>query len=176
MSKRKKVIEKGYNVEVVSWENDGDNYRTHSGVYFTKEEALAVKHMCENLFRSSNNGEGGIGCFMDYEDDEAILVIAEYLTRNPTLLEINKEAPLSSFKERVELEYSYELRKGEVTWEDCLYEYLENESCVPDEWISMVNIYKYDLMGGSEYYYSRVCEKVTISYSPTDIYLDIVEG
>lgn len=31
--------------------------------------------------------------------------------------------------------------------------------------------YNYALMGGSEYYLSRVCEKVTVYYSDEDIYL-----
>ncbi len=31
-----------------------------------------------------------------------------------------------------------------------------------------------ELMGGSEYYYSRICESCVVTYSPDDVYCDIV--
>ena len=38
MSKQEKVVNKGYTIKVVSWENDGDNYRTKSKAVSTLEE------------------------------------------------------------------------------------------------------------------------------------------
>lgn len=65
----KKIICKGYTVEVVSWENDGDNYNTQRMTVDTKEEALAIKHMCENLFISNyDNKTIGNKCEEEYEE------------------------------------------------------------------------------------------------------------
>jgi hypothetical protein len=35
--------------------------------------------------------------------------------------------------------------------------------------------YHYDLFGSSEHYSSRVCEKVTVTYSPEDIYVEQIK-
>jgi len=174
MQLKKKVISKGYTVEVTSWENDGDNYRTNSAVYSTKEEALAVKHMCEVLFDCTDyDSGGGLGNVMDSDKYEAEQKIVSYFIKNPTLLSIQKLTLLESFKEAVEDEYSEFLIK--VTWLECLEEYLEGQEIVPEDWVDIVNQYKYELMGGSEYYYSRICESAEVYYSPEDLYLEIVE-
>jgi hypothetical protein len=77
-----KVIEKGYTLEVTSWENDGDNYNTESLTVDTIEEAKRIHTICTTLFKSGNNGEGGIGNSMDGEEDDTIL---EYVKNNPDL-------------------------------------------------------------------------------------------
>ena len=82
-----KVIQKGYTITVVSWENDGDNYRTKSMVVDSKEKALAIKHMCETIFKSCN---GGIGNMMDDEGDKAFEVILPYMKAYPDLYD-NKD-------------------------------------------------------------------------------------
>jgi hypothetical protein len=33
----------------------------------------------------------------------------------------------------------------------------------------------YELLGGSEWYGSRVCESVEITYSPEDVYTEVIE-
>jgi hypothetical protein len=174
MTNKKKVVSAGYTVEVTSWENDGDNYRTKSAVYSTKEEALAVKHMCEVLFDCTDYDNGsGLGNLMEDEDEEAKQKIVSYLIKNPRLLTIkNTTLGLVSFKESVENEFSEHLIQ--YTWEECLEEYLEGSA--PTAWIDMVDQYNYDLMGGSEYYYSRVCNSVEVYYSAKNVYLDIIEG
>ena len=40
-----KVVNKGYTLSVTSWENDGDNYKTESKTFDTKEEAIKVVKM-----------------------------------------------------------------------------------------------------------------------------------
>ena len=174
MTNKKKVVSAGYTVEVASWENDGDNYRTKSAVYNTREEALAVKHMCDVLFDCTDydNG-GGIGSVMADEKVEAEQKIISYLINHPTLIEIKDITQLESFKSSVEDEFSESLIKH--TWLECLGEYLEGQDIVPEDWIDMVNQYKYELMGSSEYYYSRVCDSVQIYYSPENLYLEIVK-
>lgn len=83
---KEKIFNKGYTVEVVSWENDGDYYATKRKTYSTKEEAFAVKHMAENLWTSSNDSEQGIGNLTHYSLDEYYNRMYEYFTENPTLL------------------------------------------------------------------------------------------
>lgn len=41
-----------------------------------------------------------------------------------------------------------------------------------DDMVDICMDYNCELMGGSEYYYSRVMERCTIVYSPEDIYLE----
>ena len=78
----KKVINKGYTITVVSWENDGDNYNTKSKTVETKEEAAKINKICKELFVSCNNGEGGIGNSMDDEEKETLL---NYIDNNPSM-------------------------------------------------------------------------------------------
>lgn len=51
---------KGILVKVISWENDGDNYRTKEHIVDTIEEAQAIKRMCGKMFKSSWRDEYGI--------------------------------------------------------------------------------------------------------------------
>jgi len=57
---QKLIYKKGLILKVSSWENDGDHSRTIEYTPDTIEEGKALKRMCEDLFRSSNNDEGGI--------------------------------------------------------------------------------------------------------------------
>lgn len=87
MNKMKKIAEAGYTLEVTSWENDGDNYATHSATFKSKEEAVAVRDMAEVVFQSCNNGDGGIGNANDSEEIAGVII--NYLLANPKLVEIN---------------------------------------------------------------------------------------
>ena len=75
----KKVINKGYTLEVVSWENDGDNYRIKSVTVDTIEEAENIYNMCKTLFKPCNNGDGGVGNSMEGEANQ---VLYNYVTNN----------------------------------------------------------------------------------------------
>lgn len=55
----KKVINKGYTLTVVSWENDGDHYATNSKTVETLEEAKVWWDMMQ-LCDSKNNQPNGI--------------------------------------------------------------------------------------------------------------------
>ena len=55
---KKKVINKGYTLEVESFENDGDNYATNKVTYETSKLAISVARMCEELFNSDVDGVG----------------------------------------------------------------------------------------------------------------------
>jgi len=131
-----KVINKGYTITVTSWENDGDNYRTKSMTVESKEMAKAISEMCNTVFLSSNNGEGGIGNLMYDQDVHAEEIIIPFMESHPDL-------------------YNNENKTDEQLVEICM------------------NI-NYELMGGSECYYSRICEKCIVTYSPEDINVEEV--
>ena len=103
----KKVISKGYTVEVTSWENDGDNYKTKSATYDTKEEALAVKALCLSVFNSCNNGDAGIGNMCEDEDPTPIIV--EYVVQHPEILAFSNNKNLvkpSDIEESIKKSFS----------------------------------------------------------------------
>lgn len=137
----KKVISKGYTVSVTSWENDGDNYRTESMVFESEDEAKAITKMCKSVFKSCNNGDGGIGNMMDDEGEMATEVILEYLEENPEI-----KATIIACNPKVKLND-----------DEAIFNLIMEK-------------YNYGLMGGSECYYSRVCESVEVTYSDTDIF------
>lgn len=61
MSKDKdKVIKAGYNVEVTTWENDGDNYNTKTFVFKTLEE-VKLFHKFLMYFECDSYGNGYLG-------------------------------------------------------------------------------------------------------------------
>ena len=73
----KKVINKGYTITVVSWENDGDNYKTKSITVETIEEARVIHKICKELFMLYDVGNS--------MNNEAKPIIKEYLQYNPEI-------------------------------------------------------------------------------------------
>lgn len=132
---KKKIVSKGYTLSVTSWENDGDNYKTKSHTYDSKELAIAVAKMCRTIFKSCNNGDGGIGNTNERDESEAQEVIIKYMKKHPEL-------------------------------------YPDEKNPSDDELVDICMDYNYTLMGNSEYYYSRVFERLILTYSPEDIYLE----
>ena len=90
------VIEKGYTLSVTSWENDGDNYRTKSQTFKTKELAIAIANLCKTVFCSCNNGEDGIG--NSGYDDKYDNIIIEYMKAHPELYN-NEQTTLHTHSE-----------------------------------------------------------------------------
>lgn len=176
-SNKKRIVRKGYTVEVVSWENDGDNYRTKSKTYKTKEEAVAVKHMCDHLLRSKNdNTYEGIGNLMDDDYNLYCYKVTEYLSNNMTLLSLNNLPLPETFKDSI-LEEWPELKNSAVKgrWKDAVLDYLEMvDTDTRNDWVDGISHYFSDLLGSSEIYLSRVAERTVIFYSEKDIYLDII--
>ncbi len=130
----RKVISKGYTIEVVSWENDGDNYSTKSLIVDSLEEATAIVKLCESVFVSTNNG-GGIGNISDGENKYASKIIIPFMRKYPEL-----------------------------------YSGIENPT--DEELVDICMSINYNIMGSSEWYYSRVCESVIVYYSDKDIFLE----
>jgi hypothetical protein len=88
--KMKTQFERGYTLEVKSWENDGDNSKT---IFYTtedKELAIALAQMCRDLFCSCNQQIGGVGNSYDREEFDRVV---EYMRQNPILTkgELNLE-------------------------------------------------------------------------------------
>ncbi len=140
-----KVKDKGYEVTVVSWENDGDNYNTLSKTYQSKELAIEIAKLCKTLFISKNNGENGIGNSSDSPGQKIFDRIIDYMKDHLILLDNPNFRGVS---------------KSNVS---------------DQELIDICMEYNNDLLGGSEYYYSRVCESVKITYSPEDIYAEEIK-
>lgn len=134
----KKIISEGYTLEVVSWENDGDNYKTEFFTVKSKELAIAVAKMCKELFVSCNNKGKGIGNMMEDEGDEAREIILPYMKTHPEL-------------------------------------YSDKKNLSDDKLVDICMEYNHKLLGGSEYYYSRVLESCIITYSPKDIFLEEIK-
>jgi hypothetical protein len=98
MSIKKKIVNKGYTIEVVSWENDADNYATNYKTVATIEEVDALIEMLE-LCRSSSNrlkGDIRIGNTYEYDgfDKTQKEVVLEFMKKNFIVLfpknDINK--------------------------------------------------------------------------------------
>lgn len=83
----KKVINKGYTITVVSWENDGDNYNTKSMTVDSREKAEAIYKLCTTVFISSNNGKGGIGNLDEDSNDKGDKIIIKFMKQYPILWE-----------------------------------------------------------------------------------------
>lgn len=130
----KKILSKGYTIEVTSWENDGDNYNTLSITVDNRELAKAISEMCNTIFTSCNNKVcRGIGNCQNSREAEKIIIpfMKEHL-----ILCGDKINPTDK------------------------------------DLISVCREFNFDLMGSSEFYYSRVCESCTVMYSPEDIYAE----
>jgi len=115
---KKVVVNKGYTLEVVSWENDSDSYKTKYKTVSTETEARAIVKICKELFEVLGNS-------MDGEWDS---IIEEYIKENPEL----------------------ELTRDKI-----------------------YNL-AYDLMVGPEWYDFRVCESVTVTFSPENIEVEVI--
>lgn len=92
---KKLIIKKGYTIEVTSWENDGDNYRTKSHTVETIEEAKKIYKICTKLFISGSNNKTSIGNSIDNEySDRIITFINKYpeLFTDLNIDSLNKDA------------------------------------------------------------------------------------
>lgn len=82
------VVNKGYTITVISWENDGDNYNTKSITVDTIEKAKAYYDLMQ-LCKSKNNQKPGViklGNSTEFSGKQE-KVIVEFLKANLVLLE-----------------------------------------------------------------------------------------
>ena len=132
----KKVISKGYTLEVKSWENDGDNSRTINHTVESREEAHRLYRLCKELFPSKNYSKYGVGNSMDndFKDD-----IFKYIRDNQDL-----------FSDFGKIENFDELYEDLLEVDFC--EELKGKQDVFVEITSYLLDVSYSLMGGSELY------------------------
>ena len=138
-----KLVSKGYTLHVTSWENDGDHYATIQYTTESEAEACVIKHLCRNLFSCSNGRRSiGVGNLCDCDRGLYKERVMAYLRDYPEALPAIRE--------------------------DTPENYLDDEDFCMDS----IQGLAYELMGASEYYEFRVCEKVVITYYPEDIIVE----
>jgi hypothetical protein len=170
-----KVVNKGYTLEVTSWENDGDNYKTKSLSFESKEEALAIRNMCLTLFKSSSNGEAGIGNSNEDESEMAEYTIIQYVSKNIDIIKFkDHEFDLENLENQIKLSFPEDTIREDYL--DYIHDYLEDFNPeMREKWINIVMDYNNLLLGGSDYYYSRIVESCKLYFSPEDIILEEIE-
>lgn len=145
-----KKIEKGYMLEIVSWENDADYYRT---MYLTEETLQGAKNLKEfliGLFGRDYTHKSGVGNAGEWEEGETASKIYTYLENNMDNLICSKILE----------------DLGRLDLDEGLTDY---------DIIDSVNEYAYDAMGGTDTYLFRVIESVKIYHVPETIILEEIE-
>jgi hypothetical protein len=139
------VQEAGYRISVTSWENDADNYNFKTITIESKEDASAITALCKLLRPSYVTGLPDYGNM--YEPSELDLTEFEVAV-----------AAIPGIKEclhRIFPSLEQDIQDPEYggSYMDCVMDVL------------------YDLgLTGSEYYYTRVCEKVEVHYFEEPVY------
>lgn len=146
-SNKKLIVKKGYTLSVVSWENDGDNYNTKTKTVETIEEAESLYKLMQ-LFKSNILGNS------DRWSAKDLKVLGNFFRENPIALK-------GFFKYNPDLHELFSLNIEDID-DEAFAEYFDN-------------YLKGDLLGYSEYYNCRVMESCTVTYSPEDIYLDVIK-
>ena len=143
------LMKKGYTLEVTSWENDADNYKTKS-IYCgdNEEDAKALLKLCKELFSSHHNGNCiGIGNIMEDDYERAIDRTQEYLDNNPSIVQaVNKY-------------YNCDL---DISEGDDIHDIV-------------IADFNFEILGSSEYYCSRVFDKGRVLYTPEDLLVDVLD-
>jgi hypothetical protein len=142
---KKLIVKKGYTLTVVSWENYGDNYNTKTMTVETVEEAETFYKLMQ-LCKSKNNG-GLLGNSHDEYNARQLTALGDFFRENP--------AALKGF-----FKYNPDLDVTDID-DETYAEYFDD--------------IKGDLLGYSEFYLCRVMDSCTVTYSPEDIYLDVIK-
>lgn len=140
------MLNRGYHVTVTSWENDADNYNTKTIVVQDREEVDMLVALFD-LLGSSNRNSCDFGNMYEPNDAER-QNFANAVAAIPGMIAY--------------LEENF----------DWLKEAMNNPECGAAHMDAIMDIL-YDVgLGGSEYYYTRVCEKVTVFYVEHDVYAE----
>ena len=137
----KLIIEKGYRIEVTSWENDGDDYRTIVHTVSTIEDVMFIKMILSQSTSKYDGVENILNIGNAMED--------EYETY---------EEPIISFMKTITNFSIFDPKKL-------------NDKELFNKFMDVISRY----LGVSEYYFSRVLEKITVYYSDVDVFLKEVE-
>lgn len=140
------MLNRGYHVTVTSWENDADNYNTKTIVVQDREEVGMLVALFDLLGYSSRNS-----CDFGnmYEPDDA--------EREAFA---NAVAALPGMTAYLEKNFDY------------LTEAKDDPECGAGHMDAVMDIL-YDVgLTGSEHFYTRVCEKVTVFHVEQDVYAE----
>lgn len=139
------VQEAGYRIGVTSWENDADNYNFKSITLENVDDTRVVVALCKLLHPRYDTPQQTFGNM--YEPSESDLVEFEQAV-----------SAIPGIKD-----FLYKVFPG-----------LEQDMQDPEyggDYMDCVTDILYDLgLCGSEYYYTRVCEKVEVHYFAEPVY------
>lgn len=156
----KKIVEKGYTLEVTSWENDGDSYKTQFQTFESKEEALIICNLLKDLLTSCvYEKQGGIA--NQYE------VIEDRDYTFWTIYNYMKEIPYFQ-KELLELQRKYYKGSPELIDDEDEIAEPRNENYI-NYTIEYFRELVWDLVHGGEFEI-RFVESISMTYSPEDIF------
>jgi hypothetical protein len=142
------MLARGYHITVTSWENDGDNYNTKTIVVPEREEVDILVSLFKLLGQETSNDKdfGNM-----YEPDKSERkAFAKAVLALPGMIDYLKKS---------------------FTWAEGLLEDSGYEDSILDAVLDIL----YDVgLTGSEYYYTRVCDKLTVFYVEQDVYAERV--
>lgn len=143
-------VNKGYTIMVKSWENDGDNSATNYMIVDELEEAKAYYDMMQLCVSQNNQPKEVVRLGNAYVtfSNEQVALMDNFLKNNPILFD--KEDPYKPEE-----------------WE----EEEERRDYIVEVFMDLAS----SLLGNSEDYLCRVMQTCRVTYSPSDIYVDIVE-
>lgn len=140
------MLNRGYHVTVTSWENDADNYNTKTIVVQDREEV----DMLVTLFGLlGGQNKDGLDFGNMYQPNKAECeAFANTVAAIPGMI-------------------AYLEKKF-----DWLKEAMDNPECIVEHMDAVMDIL-YDVgLSGSEHFYTRVCDKVTVFYVEQDVYAE----
>lgn len=149
------TIPKGFVIEVTSWENDGDNYKTVQQTGISTEYMNVVKRLAP-LFRSRCNNRGCFGNTCEGEVVPEILVEAVQVV----LKDLNPEDVYKVL--------DYDIMSIDFENEDFLENQIEEAADAISEFV------RDEMLGSSEFYDFRVIERVIVYYLPEDVIIPSV--
>lgn len=136
----KVLYKSGYTVRVTSWENDGDNYKTVD-FHIGEKEKVNVVVKFANLFKNKNSNPSGIGNLLDGEGFKAHYTLVEFYEQN-----------MPWFCTDIDLDGAADEDEENEIISDCMLDFA------------------YDLgLTGSEYFATRVLQKIEVLYFETDV-------
>ena len=136
------------------------------------KEKLISKGYTLSVTSWENDGDYNATNSMTFDDNQKELVIAIARMCRDIFQSINnrEQKGIGNTDDRT---YSKSIVLEYMKNHPELYENIDNPS--DDKLVRICMEYNYNLLGSSEYYYSRVFESATITYSPEDIYLETIE-
>lgn len=139
-------IKAGYRLEVLSWENDGDNYNTKVLDGLSIRQVQFFTKLCKMLKSKNSRGDtANFGNMYAPSDEE----VAAYIAAVRPLARAYVDVINCEGYTETDIEDDEDLG-------DRLYDFTS------------------DLIGNSEYYYHRVVESFSVQYVPEDIELQDV--